>query len=390
MATSIVTLDLTQYVRINVGYTSMILQAHRDEVRIVISESKPALSNTAFMSLGGNDAPLKLDIVDTNVWVLAVSDKSSLIVTESDTSFATEESLSQLVMSITNAINSTIYDLNASPFSETTNIANDYELDNVEFNFSTAESKTITITSADGTLLLNEEDNTDISFVWQPSSELGFNGGENLTVTVTQFTSPGTMDCMLKVKSGTNTLIGNPDVRVVDSVGNVYEDAIRSSCMPTIEIDHFLIHKGVGFTCSDTDTVIASSTKNYLLKNTSSNPVHLREYLFVSTEGDAQLTLFESPTITSNGLPCTTKNNNRASSNTPNFDVFIGAVISADGDQLEHDLLVGGKRSGGSVSPVATEWVLAGNTNYLFKYINNTSQDDDVSFNFYVLEPGQL
>lgn len=91
MPTSFITLDTTQYVRINVGYTSMILQAHNDSVRIVVSELKPAKSNIAFHTLGGGDAPLPLNIVNTNVWALATSDKSSLIVTETTTSFATGE-----------------------------------------------------------------------------------------------------------------------------------------------------------------------------------------------------------------------------------------------------------------------------------------------------------
>ena len=214
MATSFVTLDTTQYVRINIGYKSMILQAHNDSVRVVVSELKPVKGNTAYHTLGGGDAPLHLNIVNDNVWVLAVTDKSSLIVTESTTSFATEETVSQLVMTVTNALDFTTYDLNAAAFSEATNITNDYELDNVEFNFSTAESKTITITTADGTVILNEADNTDTSFTWQPSSEMAFNGGENLTVAVTQFTAAGIMDCILKIKQGSNSLLGNPTVSI--------------------------------------------------------------------------------------------------------------------------------------------------------------------------------
>ena len=83
MATSSVTLDTSQYVRINVAYTSMILQAHNDSVRIVMSDAQPAKSNIAFFTLGGSDAPLPIDPVDVNVWALAISNKSSLIVTES-------------------------------------------------------------------------------------------------------------------------------------------------------------------------------------------------------------------------------------------------------------------------------------------------------------------
>jgi len=84
MPTSIVALDNTQYVRINTGYNPLVLEAHRDSVRVVVSELKPARGNTAFHKLGGGDAPLSLPSIDTNVWVLAVTSKSILIVTELD------------------------------------------------------------------------------------------------------------------------------------------------------------------------------------------------------------------------------------------------------------------------------------------------------------------
>ena len=60
----------------------MLLQAHRDSVRIAMSTLQPALSNTAFHTLGGGDAPLKIDGVDVNVWALSMTDRSSLVVTE--------------------------------------------------------------------------------------------------------------------------------------------------------------------------------------------------------------------------------------------------------------------------------------------------------------------
>ena len=58
------------------------LQAMRDAVRIVINKDKPSRGNTSFHLLGGEDAPLILDVVDSNVWALATSDKASLVVTE--------------------------------------------------------------------------------------------------------------------------------------------------------------------------------------------------------------------------------------------------------------------------------------------------------------------
>lgn len=41
---------------------------------------------------------------------------------------ATEETLSQLIQSVDNALSATAYDLNAAAYSGTTNITNDYEL----------------------------------------------------------------------------------------------------------------------------------------------------------------------------------------------------------------------------------------------------------------------
>ncbi len=391
MPTASVNLDTTQYVRVNAGYTSMILQAHNDSVRVVLSDLQPELGNAAYHTLGGGDAPLPFDIVNTNMWALAVSDTSSLVVTESDTSFATEETVSQLVMAVTNAIDETTYDLNAAAFNAVTNISNDYELDNVEFNFTTSESKTITITSADGTVILNESDNTDTSFIWQPSSEMAFNGGEQLTVDVTQFVSPGAMDCILKTKSGTNSLLGNPDVRVVDSLGNVYEDAIPSKCMPTIEIDHFFTHAGATFSCSGNGTIPALGIKYYHIK-TGANVVHFIHYDFVSTLANADVILFEGPTLTDDGTPMSVYNKNRISSKTPTVQSFADPAISGslEGTELEYDKMVGGKQSGGATfDEGGYEWVLPPNASYLLKYMNNANQDDDTTHKFVFLEPAQ-
>lgn len=82
MPTAAAVLDPTQYVRINSKYTSMVLQAHGDAVRVVLSETKPAVSNEAFHLLKGGDEPFDLRIVDTNVWVLATTTRANLVVTE--------------------------------------------------------------------------------------------------------------------------------------------------------------------------------------------------------------------------------------------------------------------------------------------------------------------
>jgi len=82
MTTSIANLDTTQYVKVNIGLNPITLQAHRDAVRIVFSDVKPAKSNTAFHTLGGDDAPVILPFNDVGVWALSTTDRSSLVVTE--------------------------------------------------------------------------------------------------------------------------------------------------------------------------------------------------------------------------------------------------------------------------------------------------------------------
>lgn len=90
MPTVSVNLDKTQYVKVNTAFNPMVLQAPRDTVRITLSELKPSADNAVYHSLGGQDAPLKFDSIDTNVWALAMSNRSSLIVSETESNPVSE------------------------------------------------------------------------------------------------------------------------------------------------------------------------------------------------------------------------------------------------------------------------------------------------------------
>ncbi len=298
--------------------------------------------------------------------------------------------VSQLVMSITNAINETAYDLNAAAFSETTNISNDFILDNLEINFSTTAIRDITVTSFDGTVLLEDKDNIDKDFLWT-DVDMGFNGGENITVAITQAGAACSADVKLRTRSGTNTLVGDPDVRVVDSLGNVYEDAIPTHSMPTIEIDHFLTHKGATFTCSEVSAVPALSTKYYLIKAPTCGDTHMIHYEFVSSQADADIILYETPTTTDDGDQMVLRNRNRASSNTAFTQVWQDPEVTDEGTHLDHDLIIGGKQSGGGTfEEGGQEWICKKNLIYLVKYTNNSNQEDKISHKFTFLEPCQL
>jgi hypothetical protein len=313
---------------------------------------------------------------------------------------ATEDTVSQLVMTITNAIDSTAYDLNAAAFSETTAITDDFSLDSIELNFSTAEAKTITVTSADGTILwggdvdqtaANQGYLSTAKNIYLDFNQRSFKGGDNITVDVTQFGSAGTMDCVLKTKTGSNSLLGTPSVKVVDSSGNVYEDVILSKCMPTVDIDHFFTHAGATFSSSDTDTVTQGTFKDFLLITPASNEIHLINWHFTSTQASAEIVLYESPTTSADGSALTLYNKNRTSVKTSDTQLFEDPTVSVVGTQLEHDIIAGGKQSGGgNFNETGEEWVLKVNTKYLIRYNNNANQDDVMDWKITTLEPAQL
>lgn len=82
MPTSAAALDTTQYVQINSHETASLLQCTRDTVRLVFNDAKPALGNSVFHLLKPEHPPLRIDNVDTNIWALAMTDTSGLIITE--------------------------------------------------------------------------------------------------------------------------------------------------------------------------------------------------------------------------------------------------------------------------------------------------------------------
>jgi hypothetical protein len=84
MPTVAVNLDTTQYVKVNTSFNPIMLQAHRDSVRIALSPAKPAKGNSVFHVIGGDDVPMHIGSPDTNIWALAVTDNSSLVVSETD------------------------------------------------------------------------------------------------------------------------------------------------------------------------------------------------------------------------------------------------------------------------------------------------------------------
>ena len=85
MPTTSVNLDTTQYVRVTsdpLTPSSLLLQSHRDTVRIAFSDVKPARDNIVFHELSGAHPPWNIPMTETAVWALATSDRCTLTSTE--------------------------------------------------------------------------------------------------------------------------------------------------------------------------------------------------------------------------------------------------------------------------------------------------------------------
>ena len=85
MPTSLVNLDVNQYVKVTpdtLVMSSLLLQSHRDTVRITSSINQPVKSNTVFHELSGKHSILNVKLTETPLWALAMTDRSKLTITE--------------------------------------------------------------------------------------------------------------------------------------------------------------------------------------------------------------------------------------------------------------------------------------------------------------------
>ena len=311
---------------------------------------------------------------------------------------------------ITNAINETAFDLNAAAFSEITSISNDYILDNIEFNFSTEEEKTISVVSSDGTTIW-EETNTNKS-VHLSNMNIGFNGGENITVTVTQFSSAGTMDCILKVKQGAEALTGDPTVTVINTAGTpinpsteekqddiITELEKKADLTETQPVSLAVSPTKVDETNNVLEIIDSANAKTHESKHFKTgymdedlDDTDTLEILFVTpntTEwahwsltsevvGYAKVEIFEGAVTTDDGTAITRLNRNRNSLIESSTLAYHTPTVTTDGTKIVTKFLgsvAGKKESVGDNFVASNHFLLKQDTKYLLRMtskLNNT------------------
>ena len=315
---------------------------------------------------------------------------------------ATEDTVSQLVMAVTNALDFVAYDINAGAFSEATDLSNDFILDIVYFNFTSASARNIVITTEDGTQLYSDAGNTDTHLVLR-NYDMGFNGGENITVDVSQAGAACLMDCILRVRSGTNTLLGDPSVKITDTNSTVLSlDALVAS-VPTTDTFHHLGHEGMVFIHGERHNAIANGANYDILiripAGNANRQVHLRfAYVSKANTGtlDVDVLMYKDVVTSADGAPEIIVSTNDAVVKTTGVLMFSGPTIDnepADLGEYKTSLdMFGEKKSASSGENSVPEWILAPDgasaRDYLMRLTNNSGGTIDFNHGLFFYDSG--
>ncbi|WP_298752981.1 hypothetical protein [uncultured Arcobacter sp.] len=288
-------------------------------------------------------------------------------------------------LKIDTVINDTTYDLNAAAYSKAVTPTYDYIIDNVSFEFSTTESRTITITSDNGSKIY-ESTSTNLSVVLS-SINFGQASGQSFTVAITQTAGACTVDITANIKNspvaltadpviaeGTNT-IGYVGIKDEGGIPVSVDDSTES--LQVIDYPHHEIHSGSHyFIQSYTDLSINNV---FDIQFTTPNTTKWIHMLYdINSESETAWFIYEGATATVPGTSVTPLNNNRNSINTSavtaatqqntsltnaNSDTDVsGATLLASG-------ILGAGRQVGGTAGRDDEIVLKQNTTYCFRIV---------------------
>lgn len=155
-------------------------------------------------------------------------------------------------MAVEEALQTTAYDLQAAPYSDTSAIAGHYILDHINFIFTTDESRDILITSFDGQIIYKATDDTSLRIELENLDE-GYTGGEDFTIAVSQTAGPCLMSMTASIRTGTAGLAGGPTHVIVDNL-------VQEEDLPHVTGDKGVMALGVR---KDTSDALAGSSGDY-------------------------------------------------------------------------------------------------------------------------------
>ena len=144
------------------------------------------------------------------------------------------------------------------------------------------------------------------------------------------------------------------------------------------------IHNGRAYAISS-DGTIAAGQSMIILGKVGNREVHFHNINGEFSQGNIRITLFEAPTITSNGTPILGTNMNRTFSDTHTMSVFMTPTITANGlkiGSIFFPLTGGGAHIAGASGGIASDRVLKKNTNYIIRIENVDNATVSLGANF--------
>ena len=182
---------------------------------------------------------------------------------------------------------------------------------------------------------------------------------------------------------------------------NIYRKSIQDELLRSfdphvhaltiIQEQHRMAHDGFMYHTSGKITGVANGASVEVFMRTGTIPVHFTRAQFTLGRGDIDINTYEDTTVSADGTPIVIFNTNRISTNTPEMDIFGGATIVTDGNQMHtlwaHPTGTGvGNAIGLSEVSNGEEWILKPATNYMVRLTNNSGASITFSYEFLFYE----
>lgn len=192
-----------------------------------------------------------------------------------------------------------------------------------------------------------------------------------------------------------DNIINDDDAQLVKAVitGKGRDGVFRNAeldaefdALVTVETEHHEIHEGDHYFYKNfVDFVGGANETVYFMFRTpnTSTRVHSKVSLYASVEFEAYI--YEGGTVSADGTPVVTPNNNRDSANTPELTAFAAPTVTTDGTQIWAAKMGTGKNATGVAPGLNYEMMAKTNTVYLFKLVKKVANSGymDVDFWWY-------
>lgn len=186
-----------------------------------------------------------------------------------------------------------------------------------------------------------------------------------------------------------NAAYGQP-IKNNDADGNPYTSDEEHKAYVVVPGEHYQIHQGKHFISTSYFTVATANTSTWFLIQVPSTTTEHHMVLGFNASGLSRFCFFEGAAVSTVGAAMNIINQNRRSTNTTTVIITSGPTVTTTGSCMWTGLFGGtsishiGVPGGGRLEH---EFILAPNTNYLFRLLNLVASISAASiFNWYEID----